>query len=148
MDTVSKLSAVADNFDWQMNFVGVPKTIDNDLAVTDHTPPCYGSCAKYIATDISESFGVGEAAVKAALCGDSKCMMCIIRNDGEEYSVSYKPFDVSMVANQIKYVPSDFINEEGNGVTDKCIGYMLPLVNGEAPYYTKNGLPEFITLPL
>ena len=53
MDTVSKLSSVCKYFSWDMNFVGVPKTIDNDLAVTDHTPG-YGSAAKFIATVISE----------------------------------------------------------------------------------------------
>jgi len=73
-------------------------------------------------------------------------MMCIIRNDGEEYSVRYTPVSVSQVANKVKYVPNDFINEAGNGITEKAIDYMLPLVNGEAPYYTKNGLPEFFTL--
>ena len=37
----------------QIKFVGIPKTVDNDLPVTDHTPG-YGSAAKYIATCISE----------------------------------------------------------------------------------------------
>ena len=55
---------------------------------------------------------------------------------------------VENVANRIKYVPADFINEKGNGVTEKCIEYMLPLVRGEAEYFTRNGLPEFITLSL
>jgi len=53
MDTVSKLSAASVNYSWKMQFIGVPKTIDNDLCGTDHTPG-YGSAAKYIATSISE----------------------------------------------------------------------------------------------
>ncbi len=36
-----------------MRFIGVPKTIDNDLCLTDHTPG-YGSAAKYIATILKE----------------------------------------------------------------------------------------------
>jgi 6-phosphofructokinase 1 len=51
------------------------------------------------------------------------------------------------VANKVKYVPDDFINEAGNGITEKAIEYMLPLVNGEATYFTKNGLPDFFALP-
>lgn len=54
MDTIKKL------YDYSMvtgrghtNFLGVPKTIDNDLALTDHTPG-YGSAAKYIGTSVKE----------------------------------------------------------------------------------------------
>ena len=53
MDTVSKLSRASANYEWKMQFIGVPKTIDNDLCGTDHTPG-YGSAAKYIATTVSE----------------------------------------------------------------------------------------------
>lgn len=53
MDTVSKLSAYASAKDESIQFIGVPKTIDNDLCVTDHTPG-YGSAAKFIATTLLE----------------------------------------------------------------------------------------------
>ncbi len=53
MDTVAKLTAYAATHDYEMRFIGVPKTIDNDLAQTDHTPG-FGSAAKYIATSIKE----------------------------------------------------------------------------------------------
>lgn len=53
MDTVMKLSAYAEKHGKNIQFVGVPKTIDNDLPCTDHTPG-YGSAAKYIATTIRE----------------------------------------------------------------------------------------------
>ena len=53
MDTIMKLSAYAQNIGSDIRFIGVPKTIDNDLAVTDHTPG-YGSAAKYIATSVKE----------------------------------------------------------------------------------------------
>lgn len=48
MDTIKKLSDYAILNGSTIKFMGVPKTIDNDLAVTDHTPG-YGSAAKYIA---------------------------------------------------------------------------------------------------
>ncbi|MCK9478059.1 MAG: 6-phosphofructokinase [Firmicutes bacterium] len=53
MDTVSKLSEYAKSVDFPINIIGVPKTIDNDLAITDHTPG-FGSAAKYIATSLRE----------------------------------------------------------------------------------------------
>lgn len=53
MDTIKKLSDYAILTGQPQKFVGVPKTIDNDLALTDHTPG-YGSAAKYIATSTKE----------------------------------------------------------------------------------------------
>lgn len=53
MDTVDKLSTYAKLIGSDVKIVGVPKTIDNDLAITDHAPG-YGSAAKYIATTMLE----------------------------------------------------------------------------------------------
>ncbi|OQB13883.1 MAG: Pyrophosphate--fructose 6-phosphate 1-phosphotransferase [Firmicutes bacterium ADurb.Bin193] len=53
MDTVHKLSQYAKMTGYPINIIGVPKTIDNDLAITDHTPG-FGSAAKYIASSIRE----------------------------------------------------------------------------------------------
>ena len=53
MDTVAKLSAYTKVHDYEMVIMGVPKTIDNDLVGTDHTPG-FGSAAKYIAVTTQE----------------------------------------------------------------------------------------------
>ena len=53
MDTIKKLSDYAIVKGHGQKFLGVPKTIDNDLALTDHTPG-FGSAAKYIATSTKE----------------------------------------------------------------------------------------------
>ncbi|MBR1417332.1 MAG: 6-phosphofructokinase [Bacilli bacterium] len=53
MDTIKMLSDYAKAHDKKQLFMGVPKTIDNDLPITDHCPG-YGSCAKYIATSLKE----------------------------------------------------------------------------------------------
>ena len=53
MDTIKKLSDYAILISSPIRFIGVPKTIDNDLAATDHTPG-YGSAAKYIASVTKE----------------------------------------------------------------------------------------------
>ncbi len=68
MDTVKMLSDYAAEHGKPQRFMGVPKTIDNDLPVTDHCPG-YGSAAKYIATSLkeiirdNESFGVKKPTV-------------------------------------------------------------------------------------
>ena len=53
MDTVAKLSAYAEKIGSGIRIAGIPKTIDNDLLVTDHTPG-FGSAAKYVASSIRE----------------------------------------------------------------------------------------------
>ncbi|MBO5598789.1 MAG: 6-phosphofructokinase [Oribacterium sp.] len=53
MDTINKLAAYGEKIGSDIRFVGVPKTIDNDLTVTDHTPG-YGSAAKYIGVVMKE----------------------------------------------------------------------------------------------
>lgn len=53
MDTIKKLSDYAIITGHPTRFIGCPKTIDNDLALTDHTPG-YGSAAKYIGTSMKE----------------------------------------------------------------------------------------------
>lgn len=53
MDTIKKLTDYGNKIDSPIRFIGVPKTIDNDLAITDHTPG-FGSAAKYIAATTKE----------------------------------------------------------------------------------------------
>ena len=68
MDTVKMLSDYAAAHNKPQRFMGVPKTIDNDLPITDHCPG-YGSEAKYIATSVKEiirdnsSFGVEKPTI-------------------------------------------------------------------------------------
>lgn len=53
MDTVNKLSAYFASVDFDVKIIGVPKTIDNDLALTDHTPG-FGSAAKFVANTVRQ----------------------------------------------------------------------------------------------
>lgn len=286
MDTVSKLSAVSEKFDHEMRIMGVPKTIDNDLEGTDHTPG-FGSAAKYIATsmqeilrdcavyttkavtiveimgrdagwltasaaltgriagvapdliylpetvfdqakfmedvraalerhpnvvvavseglrcadgkyvgesaqsgstdvfghkylagtgkalemavkaeigckvrsvelnilqrcaahvasktDIEESIAVGRAAVRAAENGKSERMMTIVRTESDgHYSSTVSSADIHTIANKVRSVPREFINERANYVTEECIDYILPLIMGELDVRYENGIP-------
>lgn len=294
MDTVAKLAAYLKNSDYEMRAVGIPKTIDNDLAGTDHTPG-FGSAAKYIATtlqeivrdcavytvpavtiveimgrdagwltaaaalpaylggygpdyvylpevpfsmnsffadlhralekkpnivvavsegirfsdgryvgegtqsgsadvfghkylggtgkaleaavkkefgckvrsvelnlpqrcaahcaslcDLNESVEAGSAGVEAAVIGASGAMVSILRAPGdgrtESYSVSYETGEISGIANKVRSVPREFINDEGNMVTDECLAYIRPLIQGEPVIRYKNGIPVQLVL--
>lgn len=71
MDTIKQLSDYALSHQKKQKFVGIPKTIDNDLPVTDHCPG-YGSSAKYIATSMKEIIRDNESY------GVSKPTICIV----------------------------------------------------------------------
>ncbi|MBR0380435.1 MAG: 6-phosphofructokinase [Mogibacterium sp.] len=71
MDTIKQLSDYALAHQKKQKFVGIPKTIDNDLPVTDHCPG-YGSSAKYIATSMKEIIRDNESY------GVSKPTICIV----------------------------------------------------------------------
>ena len=68
MDTIMKMSTYAAQTGKRQKFMGIPKTVDNDLPVTDHTPG-YGSAAKFIATMMkevicdNESYGASEPRI-------------------------------------------------------------------------------------
>ena len=55
MDTCNKISKYMQSVGYDCRIAGIPKTIDNDLAITDHCPG-YPSAAKYIATTFMEVF--------------------------------------------------------------------------------------------
>ena len=80
--------------------------------------------------DQEEAIGVGENAVDFALKHEVG-MVSIVRESTSPYKSSYKLTPLSEVANAIKRVPSDFINEEGNGVTQKLIDYVKPFIDEE-----------------
>ena len=68
MDTIKMLSEYAADHGKSQRFIGVPKTIDNDLPITDHCPG-YASASKYIATSMKEiirdnaSFGADKPTI-------------------------------------------------------------------------------------
>jgi 6-phosphofructokinase 1 len=291
MDTVAKIAKFADNFGYDIRIIGIPKTIDNDLLFTDHTPG-YGSAAKYVATtmqeiirdcavyttkavtiveimgrdagwltaaaavgsvingeapdlvylperafdmdefyasvekalerhpnvvvavsegirfadgryvcesaqgtgtdvfghkplsgaaktlelavklrfgckvrsvelnlpqrcaghlfsktDIEESVAIGREAVRIAVDeGVSGDMMIFERASNNPYFCTINHKKVANIANMVKRVPDEYINNEGNFVTRECCEYILPLIEGEdAPNYYK-GIPNYIVL--
>lgn len=97
-------------------------------------------------TDITESFMVGEAAVKAAAHGRSGEMALLKRISDEPYICVTDTADVHGVANLAKEVPKEMINENGDYVTDEFIRYVQPLIMGEVSQLYVRGLPRHIKL--
>lgn len=105
-------------------------------------------CASHIAsaTDITESFKVGEAAVKAAAEGESGKMALLRRISNDPYICVTDTADVREIANLAKEVPRSMINENGDNVTEEFIEYARPLIEGELSQLMVNGLPTHIKL--
>ncbi len=105
---------------------------------------CASHCASL--TDITESFAVGEAAVKAASEGQTGKMALLKRVSDGPYLCVTDVHDVSDIANEAKSVPRSMINENGDHVTEEFLNYVRPLIQGEVSQLTVNGLPKHIKL--
>ena len=261
MDTVDKLSKYANKIGSDVKIVGIPKTIDNDLCHTDHTPG-FGSAAKYVASTMleiahdtyiyqipsvviveimgrdagwltaasclarndyspaphliylpevdfdedqfiediknvlktsrcvivavsegihdkdgnyisatsavadkfghaqlsgtgkaleslvkdrmDESFALGQAAVKYAAEGMTAVMSTIKRVSNDPYQWIIEPENVSLIANQAKTIPLEWITPEKNDVTPEMEAYLRPLIIGEVSLQYKDGLPMYL----
>lgn len=78
-DTAQKISAVSRELNYPLTCIGIPKTVDNDLVITDNCPG-FGSAAKYIATSIRE--GALDVATMAATSTKVFIMEVMGRNAG------------------------------------------------------------------
>ena len=73
-------------------------------------------------------------------------MVTLDRQPGDEYVCTLGEAPLSAVANVEKKVPLEWINEEGNYVTEDFIKYARPLIEGEVAVPMKNGLPDYVTI--
>jgi len=101
-------------------------------------------CSSHIAsaTDIREAEEIGAAGVRCALKGETGKVMVFRRVRDVPYTVVIEPAPAESIANREKYLPSAFINEEGNNITEKAFSYFMPLIQGEPNIIMKNGIPE------
>ena len=105
-------------------------------------------CASHLAskTDLDESVAVGAYAVERATNGESGEMVLFERISDKPYEVKLGAKKVSEIANAVRKVPDEYINAEGNHITEACADYILPLIAGEAYPENENGLPKYIVL--
>jgi 6-phosphofructokinase 1 len=99
------------------------------------------------ATDIEEAFTAGKVAVEKAISGESGYMVAFEREmiDGN-YHCNYRLLPLESVANYEKKVPMEWINDQGNGLKEPFIEYVLPLIQGEADIPKVDSLPRYAKL--
>jgi len=82
--------------------------------------------------DADEAREVGEKALHYAMC-DNIDGSVVIRRPVLNYSVDYELVDLSLVAGKTRHMPDEFINADGNGVTDAFMNYCRPLLGANLP---------------
>ncbi|AWN16477.1 6-phosphofructokinase [Salinisphaera sp. LB1] len=98
------------------------------------------------ATDVEQAYAVGRAAVEYAVAGKSGVMVTIKRESDAPYRWSLGEAPLADVANVEKFMPRDFISEDGFHITETARRYLKPLIAGEnyPPYV--DGLPDYARL--
>ena len=97
-------------------------------------------------TDNDEAFMAGQAAVKAAVDGETDKMVILVRSEGENYQCETGLADLSEIANGVKEIPPEWISEDGVSMSAKFIKYCQPLIQGEVEVPYENGVPSFVRL--
>lgn len=101
-------------------------------------------CAGYMLsrTDITESRNLGAYAAISAVRGESGKMPALKRISDRPYHVKIRLADLSRIANYEKTVPTEWITEEGNDITEELVEYLTPLIQGEMDVPYENGIPK------
>jgi 6-phosphofructokinase 1 len=86
--------------------------------------------------DAEEAYACGRRAVELAVAGTTGVMVSIVRESSKPYRWSLGTAPLADVAIGAKPMPDEFINADGDFVTDTCIEYLKPLV-GELPEYVR-----------
>lgn len=104
--------------------------------------------ARHIAskTDVEQAYALGKTAVEIALAGKNAIMPAIRRLSDAPYTWDIIEAPLADVANVEKFMPQDFISEDGFHITEACRRYLSPLISGEDYPAYKNGLPDYVRL--
>ena len=102
-------------------------------------------CAMHIAskTDLDESFVIGQKAIDTALANKSGHVMGFKRISNNPYQVDYISSDVRKIANLEQKIPTEWINKDGNSITQELYDYLFPLIQGEVNVNYQNGIPAY-----
>jgi 6-phosphofructokinase len=98
-------------------------------------------------TDANNAFACGEAAVRAAIGGQSGYMVKIVReseNGVIKWSTGVQP--LGDIANVEHFIPREWISEDGFLPNEKFVEYARPLIEGEVKFPVEGGLPKYVTL--
>lgn len=97
-------------------------------------------------TDAEEAYLAGQAAVEAAIEGETDKMITLQRGEGDTYTCETGLAPLSDIANGVKKLPADWINEDGVSMNFQFLRYAQPLIQGEVVIPYENGLPVYAHL--
>ena len=109
-------------------------------------------CGAHIASarDLSEASLCGQQAVLSAIEGTTGAMIAMERFENRDfpdgYGCRYVPKEIAGIANAVRVVPREWIVPENNNVTDECLSWILPLIQGEVQTVWKDGLPAHFVI--
>ena len=95
-------------------------------------------------TDIEEAYNCGKYALEQAVKGETGKM--VVMNRTSNYHIKYELMDIEGIANAVKVVPTEYINEDGDYINDSFIDYALPLIQGDVTIPFENGIVRFARL--
>lgn len=103
-------------------------------------------CAAHMAsaTDLNESFTLGNKAVSLSGEGITASMVTLERVSNTPYEVRYDHAPIAGIANEAKSIPREWINETGNDITPALYEYLKPLIQGEVSISYKDGIPVYM----
>ena len=136
MDTVHKLTKYAKEIHSDVCIIGIPKTIDNDLMVTDHTPG-FGSAAKYVASTVLEIahdayiYNIPSIVIVEIMGRDAGWLTasaCLARN-------SYSDAPHLVYLPEVDFDPEDFISD----LNEKLTKYRTVIVAVSEGIHDKDG---------
>ena len=101
--------------------------------------------ARHVASkvDLTHASALGTDAVRFVASGKSGRMLVVKRISSKPYRWRIDSVALGKVANKEKLMPRSFITKDGFGITARCKNYMLPLIQGEAPFRFKQGVGDF-----
>jgi 6-phosphofructokinase len=97
-------------------------------------------------TDADEAYLAGQAAVQAAIEGETDKMVTLVRGETDHYTCETGLAPLSDVANSVKKLPREWINEDGVSMNFQFLRYAQPLIQGEVTLPYDNGVPVFARL--
>jgi 6-phosphofructokinase len=92
------------------------------------------------------AFLAGQAAVKAAINGETGKLVTLVRGDGDQYTCETGLTALSEVVGNLKKLPREWINEDGVSLNFQFFRYATPLIQGEVSVPFDNGLPAYAKL--
>jgi len=97
-------------------------------------------------TDVDEAFLAGQAAVRAAVAGETDKMVTLLRGDADHYTCETGLAPLSEIANGVKKLPREWINEDNVSMNFQFLRYAQPLIQGEITLPYDSGVPVYARL--